>query len=309
MIEEFPIINREQWLALRKDDVTASVAACLLGDGVHPYMTALKLWGLKGGKIADDDSDSPAKRRGRLLEPVAIQMLREDRPEWNVERGVSYFRDDQARIGATPDAYAFQDSRKGVVQIKTVGKHAFKGWKDENGVVEIPLWIAVQATVEAAMCGADWAAVAAMSLGDGGLDMHIEEIPIKSGIMTKLKVAVKDFWRRVEESDPYPPDWKKDAATVLDLYRDKDGEIIDFTDRGSEKEQLIALVDERGTFKNIEAIGAQAAKDRKIVDAKIVAMLGNASGARIGHTLVTAKQIKRGAYAVAAGQYTKVSVQ
>src|SRR5262245_18769817 len=41
-IERIPITSREQWLELRKPDVTASVVGALFA--AHPYMTALKLY-------------------------------------------------------------------------------------------------------------------------------------------------------------------------------------------------------------------------------------------------------------------------
>src|SRR5262249_6073732 len=63
-IERIRISSREQWLKLRQSDVTASVAAALLG--IHPYQTVFALWALKTGKISDDVEETPPMRRGKL---------------------------------------------------------------------------------------------------------------------------------------------------------------------------------------------------------------------------------------------------
>ena len=52
---------------------------------MHDYLTPFELWARKSGLVTADVADNPAMRRGRLLEPVALQMLKEERPEWTVE--------------------------------------------------------------------------------------------------------------------------------------------------------------------------------------------------------------------------------
>src|SRR4029079_19449389 len=112
-----PLNERDRWLELRKRDVTASVAGALFG--VHDFVTPYQLWALKSGLIEDNIVETAAMRRGRLLEPVAIRLLREERPTWRVEPCSTYFRDPHARIGATPDALAIDPERTGfgIVQI------------------------------------------------------------------------------------------------------------------------------------------------------------------------------------------------
>jgi YqaJ-like viral recombinase domain len=103
-IERIPIIDQRQWLGLRQRDVTASTVGALLG--VHPYASALGLYLLKTGQIEADAEDTPAMRRGGLLEPVAHRILREDHAEWiDTLAPGAYFRDPDARLGATPDLH------------------------------------------------------------------------------------------------------------------------------------------------------------------------------------------------------------
>lgn len=215
--------DRAAWLEARKQDVTASVAGALLG--VHPYQTPYGLWALKSGRVVDDDADNPVLRRGRLLEPVVIEMLREDRPDWTVEyrRDNAYFRNTEDRIGATPDAFATRPDifGNGVVQVKTVAEDKFRReWIDaDTGEVVLPLWIAVQAIVEATLTGATWACVAVMVIGRG-IDLQIIDVPLNTRVMNRLRREVREFWRLVEAGEEPSIDWNRDGASVAEVYRD-----------------------------------------------------------------------------------------
>lgn len=225
--------DRTAWLAARRHDVTASQAACLLG--VHPYTTAYGLWAIKSGRIEDDEADNPVLRRGRLLEPVAIELLREERPDWDViyDRSNTYWRDTEARIGATPDAFATRPDvfGFGIVQVKTASDFAYeRNWLDQDtGDVNLPLWIAVQAIVEASLAGSAWAAVALMVVGRG-LDLKVIDVPINERLMHRLKREVREFWRMVDEGREPPIDWKRDGAMVADVWRDSLPERRDLSD-------------------------------------------------------------------------------
>ncbi len=215
--------DRAAWLDARKQDVTASVAGALLG--VHPYQTPYGLWAEKSGRVASDDADSPVLRRGRLLEPVVIEMLREDRPDWTVEyrRDNAYYRHVEDRIGATPDAFAIRPDiyGRGIVQVKTVADDKFRReWIDaDTGEVVLPLWIAVQAIVEATLTESTWACVAIMVIGRG-IDLQIVDVPLNTRVMNRLRREVHEFWRMVEEGREPPIDWNRDGASVAEVYRD-----------------------------------------------------------------------------------------
>lgn len=301
------ISDRATWLALRRPDVTASVAAALFG--VHPYVTAYELWALKKGLVDEDQTETPTMRRGRLLEPVAVQLLREERPDWRVERAIQYFRDDRARIGATPDAFAWRPDveGRGAVQIKTVGTFAFKqGWRGEDGEIEIPLWIAVQASVEAALTGATWAAVAAMALGDGGLDLHVVDVPLKPALMVKLRALVADFWRSIAENDPYPPDYNRDEALIARIYAESDGGEVDL----SSNARVAEILELREHMKALEKAGAAAAAARGYLDAELIFTLKNAATGRLADGReITAKTVRRKGFTVEPTSYRAVRVK
>lgn len=300
-VERFPATDRAAWLAMRERDVTASVAGALLG--VHEYQTPYGLWALKSGAIKADPEETPPMRRGRLLEPVALQMLAEERPSWRIAPGTSYYRETAARIGATPDAFAVDPERPGfgVVQVKTVAPSAFrKKWRTEDGAIEPPLWIAVQALVEAELTGASWACVAAM-VCDFGIDLHIVDVPLHAGVMAKLRAAVAEFWATVESGHAPDPDYARDGATIARLYANDDGETADLSADNAPPE----LLDER------EAIKGRISEDEQRVreiDAEVRAKVGAAAAATLPGWKISAKTVLRKPYVVAASSYRALRI-
>lgn len=224
--------DRLEWHAARRQFITASVAGALLH--CHPYTTAYALWAQKTERLQVDDAENDAMRRGRLLEPAAIQMLREERPDWMIDYRAdnAFYCDDDIRIGATPDAFAMRPDvmGDGIVQIKTASEEAFRdNWIDpETREVELPLWIAVQAIVEAKMTGASWAAVAVMVVGRS-IRMEVIDIPLHDVVWSNLVKSVDTFWRVVDSGDHPPIDWERDSATVLNVNRLSSAKRVDLT--------------------------------------------------------------------------------
>ena len=235
--------DRAAWLDARKQDVTASVAGALLG--IHPYQSPYGLWAEKSGRVTSDDADNPVLRRGRLLEPVVIEMLREDRPDWKIEyhRDNAYYRMVEDRIGATPDAFATRPDifGRGIIQVKTVAEDKFRReWIDaETGEIVLPLWIAVQAIVEATATGSTWATVAPMIIGRG-IDLQPVDVPLNTRVMHRLRREVREFWRMVEAGEEPPIDWNRDGSTVAEVYRDSMPDRKDLT--GSAELDQVASV-------------------------------------------------------------------
>lgn len=303
MIDRIAITDRDQWLKLRGQDITASIAGCLLG--VHPYITPLGAYLLKSGAITEDPEETAPMRRGRLLEPVAVQMLREEQPGWLFEDypvGM-YYRDPLARLGATPDCLVYDENNKfGVVQFKTVEPGIFrKQWKDEDGTVSPPLWVVCQAIVEAHLTGAKWAAVAAMVVGFG-IELHVIPVPIHIGIIDRIKFEVGNFWDRITRNDPFPPDYARDGKLIARLYPEANGHIVDLS---SDNQLPIIAAEDLRLAADIKELDAR----RKAIKAEFLAKIGSAAGATFQGGRVTANTVNRKAYSVAATSYRDVRVK
>ena len=244
-------------------------------------------------------------RRGRLLEPVAIQMLREDRPDWVVQDYPVgfYYRDPAARMGATPDALVINElGRLGSVQIKSVEPSIFRrDWKQDDGSIEPPLWIVVQGIIEAHLTGAQWAAVAPMVIGFG-VELPVIPIPIHAGVLDRIKGEIASFWQRVQEGRPYAPDYGRDGALIAKLYPDDNGCEIDL----SADNELPGLVDD---LENIRGAKRTCENQEKFAKAAIAAKMGEAAIARIADgRRITFKKTSRAGYAVEATSFRTIRV-
>lgn len=297
--ERIPIVSRKQWLTLRKQDITASAAAALLG--IHPFATAYAVWAEKTDAIAEPDEMTAAMERGLELEPIAIRRLEKLHPSWSVEQPRAYYRDPRARLGATPDCFATDPTRKGfgVVQVKSVEPGKFrKDWRDEEGEVTPPLWIVCQAIIEAHLTGASWAAVAALVISYG-IELHFVEVPLHAGIIERIKSETAAFWQMIAEGRRPDPDYGRDADLIAKLFDDPADIEVDLTS-DNELPETVAEYTELGS--SISELNER----RKVARAEILHKLGNAAAARIATGRITAKTVKRKAYTVAATTYRSI---
>lgn len=298
MIERLTPKDRRAWLRARQQDVTASVVGALFG--VHPYITEAEVWGLKTGALREDPTEAPAMKRGRLLEPVAVQLIREQHPDWDVTHNAAneYWRDPEARIGATPDTIVRCPARGlGTVQIKSVEQSAFRrNWLDSEGNPEPPLWIQLQATLEAHMLGAQWAAVAPLVVGHG-IECPLLGVDLMPEVVGAIRDRVAAFWVKVETGD-MPLDYDRDGGLIDRLHAIGDpGDEIDLSS------------DNRIPFLLSEVADSQAAlaasrRRKDAAEAEIKARMGSAVVAHLGRgRRITWKTRKRPAIQTPASSY------
>lgn len=277
VIERITPKDRRAWLSLRGRDVTASVAACLFGE--HPFVSEYELWASKTGRITETGEETDAMRRGRLLEPVAVQLLREMKPKWKIEHNAAentYYRDPDARLGGTPDVIVQHPERgPGVVQIKSVEASVFRRNWLLDGEPDAPLWIAMQASVEAYLTGAQWAAVAPLVIGHG-IEMPLLDVPLVPGVIDAIKERTAEFWSMVESGREPEPDYARDARLIERLYaQGDDHEEIDL----SNDNRIPILISERDAALE----DRRAAEDRLTeIEAEVKAKLGTATVAHLG---------------------------
>lgn len=250
-IKSLKFRDRETWLSARGKDVTASVVGALFD--VHEYSSPYELWAEKSGRLPREDLDNVALERGELLEPVAVELMRRRRPEWeifhNTGEATTYLRDPVNRIGATPDTFVMCPERgPGTVQIKSVEQTTYRRkWTPEGADPEPPLWIAMQATLEAHMTGSRWACVAPLVVGYG-LDLPLIDIPLVVDVVDAIQRKSREFWDLVDSGQEPPPDYSRDRAVIEAMYPGDNGEEIDLvSDRAAYRliEERSALLDKR----------------------------------------------------------------
>ncbi len=292
--------DKAAWFALRSQDVTASVVGALFD--ASPFITRRALWEAKANHSERLLQETPAMQRGRLLEPVAVQLIAEQRPDWLLHHNAAddtYYRDTEARLGGTPDLLVDAPGKgRGVVQIKSVEPFIFKQkWQDDDGQIEVPLWIALQASVEAYLTGASWAAVAAMTVSHG-IDLHLIDIPLQDGLMAAIKARVAEFWGSVARRDPPEWDYANDGPLIDSMYGRADPENeLDLT----QDNRMPILVAERAELKAEAKAIAERVEE---IDAEVKARLGTASIAHLAEgRKITWKESHRKSYQVAAKTY------
>ncbi len=311
--------TREEWLAGRLATVGASEIPALFG--ISPYMTPFELYAIKHGdyvrefdgvEIKANSIHLPPTERGNLLEPVAIELTRRLRPNWGIAinsiPGGTVFVDPQARMSCTPDAFITADTSGsvGALQIKSVAEQIFKStWTREDGSIEPPVAVAVQAIVDATLSGCDFAYAGAIVVG-WSTAFYLVEIPLHARLMVRARELVADFWRRIVEDDPYPADFARDGAAIAGMYADDNGGEIDL----STNSRIVEVIGARELLKAREADGTAAAKERKALDTEIIATLGNAARGRLADgRVVEAKTVRRGAYTIGPTSYRTVKVK
>lgn len=278
-IERITPRNKAAWHALRGHDITASVVGALFG--VHEFVTPFELWARKTGRLGGDDAaESPAMQRGRLLEPVAVQLIRERHPDWKIEHNAAenvYYRDPAARLGGTPDVIVSHapGRGRGVIQIKSVEASVYRRKWLVEGEPEPPTWIALQAAVEAYLTGARWAAVAPLVVGHG-LELPLIEVDIPEGLVDAIKGRVAEFWQMVAEGREPVADPARDGEVIDRIFAHGDARAeVDL----STNNRIRALIDDRATA---QRAAQEHQKTVEQIDAEVKLMMGSATVAHIG---------------------------
>jgi hypothetical protein len=233
-------------------------------------------------------------RRGRLLEPVAIQIIREERPTWEIAHNAAeniYYRDPARRLGATPDVIVTDPQRGlGVIQIKSVEASTYRRKWLVDGEPEVPLWIALQTSLEAHLVGASWAVVAPLVVSYG-LNMPLIEVPLVDGVIDAMADRAAEFWRMVDEEREPTADYARDGGLIDRLYpRHDEGEEVDLT----ADNRIPALIQNRSILQG-QIKAAQSAVEE--IDAEVKAKMGVATVAHIaGGQRITWRTRKRAAF-------------
>lgn len=277
-VERIPVTSREQWLELRRHDVTASDVAAVLG--LSPYKTPLRVWAEKTGR-AKEGQENAAMRRGRWLEGAVIHALEEERLRWAITnlRSSVYLRDSKARIGATPDAVAASADGEIIIQCKVVARPVFDSWTDGP-----PLGYQLQTLTEAMLWGAKYAVIAALVIDTFTAELVVFNIERHAEAEQKIRAAAKKFWSDIESGEAPKADYSRDGELLAHLYKPRDEiEPLDL----SANNRLPELLEQRRQLKELIKHGEKdcAAMDAEIVEALKGATVGILPGWQISHRI------------------------
>lgn len=297
-IERIPITSREQWMTLRKKDVTASSVAAVFN--CHPFQSAYALFAEKSGLDVPDTMNAMLEWR-LILESAVAAAVERQKPGWKIVKATEYLRDPDARIGATPDFYIEGDPRGlGVLQAKTAAPGSFKKHWDDNTP---PFYVALQNATELMLePRAKFGAVACLIIDPWECNCPIYEIPRHEGAEARIREGVAKFWEDVDYGRQPDPDYAKDAQLIAAL---NDAATVDKIIDLSTDNYLPEILAERVQLKS----AIKSSEDRvEEIDAEIAHKMGDAEIASLPGFAITRKLIQRKGYEVKPTSYRQLRI-
>jgi predicted phage-related endonuclease len=232
--ESWTITSRGEWLDRRRGLLTASRIAALFD--AHPFLTREQLAGTMTGH--HNEGDNAAMKRGRILEPAILEAMREEHPDWTIEKADTFWWLPEHRIGATPDAwFTTGDRDAGLIQCKTVAPEVWQGRPS--------LAYQLQTLCEMLCTGVERGILAVM-VTSRSLPLYEFEVPRHALAEAKLLAAAAAWWEEWDAGRIAPAASPAPLQELLD-----DGSVIDLTPYNwpavelPERAQLKAEIGER----------------------------------------------------------------
>lgn len=295
-VTRYPITDRSEWLDRRRQDVTAHDVGALFG--VHPYKTVYGLFHEKRG-LALNDTDTPFKQRGRDLEPIIVKCLQRRHPDWEFQAANEYLRDDEFRLGCSPDVYArVTNGIDAVCQLKVVSSWEWK--RRWSGGVP-PEWILLQNLTELHLTNAKFGLIVPFDVDAWDIrDLYrVDRFP---DVENEIAVRAASFMLAVVTGQEPKADWARDAGTVAARWPVATvGKSVDLTGDNRAPELCRDYLDVGDKLSNLKT-------QQKAIAAELQAKIGDAEIAQITGYEVTFKTINRRGYTVKPTSYRQLSV-
>ena len=226
--------NRTRWLAARREHVTASDVAAILGE--DPRRGSLAVYISKVGEFEADET-LPMRRGRRFEAEIAFEYAEQTGrvvlpvPEYELvvhpehpflaatpDRKVLATDDEPDPFGLVDVGPKKVDRARAPLEIKMAIGSAPK-WKDEP-----PLGFAVQCQVQMACLGADWGALCGL-VSPGPLKTF--DLPYSQAFFDAALPRLEEFHWRVRNRKPPEADGLHGTTEALKrLYSDEDGATI-----------------------------------------------------------------------------------
>jgi len=256
--EQWQITSTAEWLERRRLDVTASRLPALFG--LNPYLSREQLADIMRGTTGTGTGsvpDSPAMRRGRILEPAVAAALAEERPDLPpLVKATTYHRVPEWRLGATPDYWCGDE---GLVQCKTVSPHQWQAWHGK-----VPTGYVIQTLCEMMVTGRAWGLLAVLEVSPS-YPLHVVEVPRHEAAERRILDAVAKWWRAFDAGEIAGTAPSAELAEMLD-----DGSSVDL----STNNYFAAALPER---ERLKAEIGNMEKNVAVIDAALKTAMGSAS--------------------------------
>lgn len=217
--------ERDQWLALRRELITASDAAAILGEDKR--RGPLAVYAEKVGALpTPEDLDYFAF--GRDVEGAIGKAYgrKTGRPVRELGRFDLRRHPDLPWLGATRDFETegtpeLPAPAEGPAPLEAKAVATFKAgaWAEEP-----PLFYQIQVQVQMAVTGAQWGAIVALM---GGVGVVHKDLPRDDGFLAAALPRLEEFWWRVKRRQPPEPDaTPATSEAVRALFAETDGSTV-----------------------------------------------------------------------------------
>jgi predicted phage-related endonuclease len=250
-------MDKAEWLKKRKEMITASDVAAILGFGAHKTALDVYVEKVMGTEMADNDlllmgralEDGIAKiyeiKTGNKIVAggydILLDFVRPDMPWWGGKEIVSGDKDDILFfvhpdipwLGATPDRIVRREDIDGPLECKHVGFYKRDEWQDGP-----PDWVVIQNQIQQACMKAPWGAFCGVV---GGSEIHYGDLEFKSDFLEAAYPVLDEFHQRIKRKDPPPVENHRHLKAMKALHPLDNGVTIkldeSFTALANELEQ------------------------------------------------------------------------
>ena len=214
------VMDREEWLQVRKQGIGSSDAAAACG--LNPYMSMLELWMIKTGRMQNDLDKQQEQGYsplywGNQLEPLIAEHY-QDKTGNKVRRVNAVLQHAHADLHfmlANLDYAVIASNEVQILECKSVGQWGMKNW--QHG---IPLYVIIQVQHQLAVTGKQAAHVCVLMCGHESKLFKVER---NEQVISSIIAAEKLFWWHVENDMPPAVDSSESAAKALQqLYPEHD---------------------------------------------------------------------------------------
>lgn len=237
MREIIKITSEEQWLQLRKSDITSTMSPALFN--LSPYGTVFELYHAKKSGVHVPFDENDRTQKGKRMEAYAAQEVAL-RMGWEVWPLDIYVRDPELKMGTSFDfGYKKPDGKKGILEIKAVDHFQFKQkWQtksetDEESGEEIPpeapAHIEIQAQHQLEAKNDPEFEEITIAPFISIYDFHIFTRARDREFGNNIRTGIKKFWADVANGNEPNPNFYRDGKVIDQLYKDAGGDPIDMT--------------------------------------------------------------------------------
>lgn len=261
-VEIYPIESKEQWLELKKDDLSSTEISALFD--ANPYISLYELWHHKKNRTIVTIDENERMFMGDLLEPVIADATAK-KYGWIIQPKKVYMRIPMWRLGCSFDFRIVKHHElegEGTLEIKNVDSMIYhKKWETE----EAPAHIEFQGQQQL-MFNPTYLVIGMLVGGNRLKD--ITRTPTEKYIKAIITESQK-FWESIDNGIAPEPDLERDSKFITDMYSYAEPGKTGDAQNWPELEVLAHKYREYGQ------IGAQAEKDRKAIKAQILMMIGD----------------------------------